>query len=200
MRTQEPASATIRDRVVDASRSCLAAQGLRRTTVDDIAAAAGVSRATLYRAFPGGRETILGAVVATEREALVVALRAAMSPATSLRDELVAGILAAARWLSDHAILQRLMFEEPVEVLTHLEFESMDATLAVAADTFAPLLSAHLEAPAALRAAEWVTRITVSYLLFPADGVDLTDPDEAATLVDRHVLPGVEALREDVRQ
>jgi AcrR family transcriptional regulator len=42
-------------RVVDAALRCLAREGLRGTTVDDIASDAGVSRATLYRAFPGGR-------------------------------------------------------------------------------------------------------------------------------------------------
>ena len=44
-----------RVRIVDAALRCLARQGIAKTTVDDIAREAGLSRATLYRAFPGGQ-------------------------------------------------------------------------------------------------------------------------------------------------
>ena len=45
---------------------CLAHQGTAKTTVDDIAREAGISRATVYRVFPGGKGEILAAVVDTE--------------------------------------------------------------------------------------------------------------------------------------
>jgi AraC-like DNA-binding protein len=43
-----------RVRIIDATLACLARHGTAKTTVDDIARQAGVSRATVYRAFPGG--------------------------------------------------------------------------------------------------------------------------------------------------
>ncbi|MGH9080390.1 MAG: helix-turn-helix domain-containing protein, partial [Acidimicrobiales bacterium] len=55
-----------RVRVIDATLDCLALHGTAKTTVDDIARRAGVSRATVYRAFPGGRDEMLSAVVDTE--------------------------------------------------------------------------------------------------------------------------------------
>ena len=55
-----------RVRIIDGTLACLARHGTAKTTVDDIARESGVSRATVYRAFPGGRDEILGAVVDTE--------------------------------------------------------------------------------------------------------------------------------------
>ena len=43
------------ERILDAAIACVAVQGVRATTVDDVAHAAGCSRATVYRTFPGGR-------------------------------------------------------------------------------------------------------------------------------------------------
>ena len=50
-----------RVRIIDGTLICLARHGTMKTTVDDIARRSGVSRATVYRVFPGGRDEILGA-------------------------------------------------------------------------------------------------------------------------------------------
>ena len=60
-----------RERVIDATLRCLARHGTIKTTVDDIAREASVSRATVYRTFPGGRDELLAAVVDTEVARLV---------------------------------------------------------------------------------------------------------------------------------
>ena len=44
--------------------------------------------------------------------------------------------------------------------------------------------------------AEWAARIVISYLVCPADGVDLTDEAEVRRLVRLFVLPGIRALGE----
>jgi len=129
------------DRVVASALRCLARTGLRAMTVDDVAADAGVSRATLYRAFPGGRDTILAAVVDAELARLLDVVRTATEAAPDLRGALVAGLRAAAAWLEGHEVLDRLMFDEPATLLTHLEFEQMDRTLAALTARVAPLLA-----------------------------------------------------------
>ncbi|MFV0496420.1 TetR/AcrR family transcriptional regulator [Mycobacterium sp.] len=49
----------IRSRILDGAESCLVRDGLQKTTIDDIAKAAGVSRATIYRYLEGGRDAII---------------------------------------------------------------------------------------------------------------------------------------------
>jgi len=181
------------DRVVASALRCLVRTGLRAMTVDDVAADAGVSRATLYRAFPGGRDTILAAVVDAELARLLDVVRTATEGAPDLRGALVAGLRAAAAWLEGHEVLDRLMFDEPATLLTHLEFEQMDRTLAALTARVAPLLARFVDPVLAERVGEWTARIAVSYLLFPADDVDLCEPRDVGWLVDRYVVPGVAA-------
>src|SRR5258708_14404929 len=85
------------ERIVDAALRCLGRWGLAKTTVDDVAREAGVGRATLYRLFPGGREALLDAVVASETATLWSRVDAPVALATSLKDVPVAGIVEARR-------------------------------------------------------------------------------------------------------
>ena len=55
-------------RVLDAAKSCLEKWGVDKVTIDDIAASAGVSRATLYRMFPGGKDVLFDALRVRELE------------------------------------------------------------------------------------------------------------------------------------
>ena len=73
-----------RVRIIDGTLACLARHGTVKTTVDDIARESGVSRATVYRAFPGGRDEILGAVVDTEMARLFSALGVCLGTAGDL--------------------------------------------------------------------------------------------------------------------
>ena len=57
-----PTPASAEDRVLDAATRCCDRWGMAKVTVDDIAAEAGISRATLYRLFPGGKEVLYEAL------------------------------------------------------------------------------------------------------------------------------------------
>ncbi len=184
-----------RVRVVDATLRCLARQGTNKTTVDDIAREAEISRATLYRAFPGGKDAVLGAVVETEVARFFSALAVEMGEAHDLEDVLVAGIVEAARRLSSHGALGYLLEHEPEVILPHLAFAEMDVVLLAASAFAAPFFGRWLDPDQATRAAEWAVRIVVSYLSCPAEGCDLTDPGDARHLVGTFVIPGIQALR-----
>ena len=56
----------VRERLLQATYDCVARWGLAKTTVEDAAREAGVSRATVYRYFPGGRDELISAVVGWE--------------------------------------------------------------------------------------------------------------------------------------
>lgn len=184
-----------RIRIVDAALRCLARQGTHKTRLDDVAREAGVSRATLYRTFPGGKDAVLAAVVETEAARFFSAVAVAMGEAHDLEDVLVAGMVEAARRLSGHPALGYLLAHEPDVVLPYLAFDRMDRLLLEAGDAAAPFFGRWLDPDQAARAAEWAARIVLSHLAAPRTGADLTDAGEARRLVDTFVIPGIQALR-----
>ena len=180
------------ERIVDAALRCVARWGLAKTTLDDVAREAGCARATVYRVFPGGREALFEAVVATESRRFFTRIASRAAEAGDLEDVLVAVIAEASRALSWHEALQFLLAHEPEAILPHLAFHHMDSVLRLIAAGGAPLLAAWLPDPeSAARVAEWIARIVISYLTSPSTGIDLCDPDSARAFVRRFVLPGV---------
>jgi AcrR family transcriptional regulator len=184
-----------RIRIVDATLACMASQGMAKTTLDDIAGWAGLSRATVYRAFPGGRDAIFGATVDTELARLFSLLGVVMGEAKDLEEVLVVGMVETARHFARHQALAYLLAHEPGVVLSHLAFDRMDHVLATASSFAAPFLGRWLEPDQAARGAEWAVRITLSYLLSESTRLDPTDRADVARIVSRFVLPGVLALR-----
>jgi AcrR family transcriptional regulator len=180
---------------VDAALRRIARQGTRKTTVDDLAREAGVSRATIYRVFPGGKDAVLAAVVETEAARLYSSLAVVMGEAHDLEDVLVDGMVEAAHRLSSHAALAHLLEHEPEVVAPYLAFDGMDRLLLSASGFIAPFFGRWLEPDQAARAAEWAVRIVLSYLATPSLGADLTDPDQARHLVGTFVIPGIQALK-----
>jgi AcrR family transcriptional regulator len=184
-----------RVRLVDGALRCLARQGIAKTTVDDIAREAGFSRATAYRAFPGGKDDILAAVVETEVARLFSSLAVVMGEANDLEDVLVAGMVESARQLRSHPALSYLLAYEPGAVLPQLTFAGQDRVLLVAGDLAAPFFARWLEPEQASRAAEWAVRIVLAYCSDQTTTTDLTDPAATRALVRAFVLPGILALR-----
>jgi AcrR family transcriptional regulator len=182
-------------RIVDATLRCIARWGLSKTTVDDIAREAGLGRATLYRLFPGGRDAVLDAVLATETGRFFGHLESCLTATESLEDALTVIVSEAGRALSDHRALQFLLAHEPEIVLPHISFQQFDAVLGVIAGNVGPLLARWLPADAgaevAPRGAEWLARIVLSYLCAPSPDVDLTDADSVRRLVRAFILPGL---------
>lgn len=183
-----------RVRVVDAALACLARYGTAKTTVEDVAREAGLSRATIYRTFPGGRDEILAAVVDTEAARLFSALGFRLGAASDLNDALVAGIVEASVRIRDHEALAYLVAHEPETILGHLAFEDSERLLRAASRFAAPFLARWLRPAEAARVAEWATRIVLSFAISPSDRTDLCDPEQAARLVETFVMPGVRAL------
>ena len=164
---------------------------MAKTTLDDIAYWAGISRATVYRAFPGA-DAIFAATVDTEIARVCSDLAVTLGAAHDLEEVLVSGIVETARRFADHRAIAFLLEHEPGVLLRHLCFDQMNRVLEIASTFGAPFLGRWLEPDQAARAAEWSARITFTYLSHDAKGViDPTDRDDVARLVSRFVLPGV---------
>jgi AcrR family transcriptional regulator len=185
-------------RILDAAVACIARVGVSKTTLDDVARAAGCSRATLYRYFPG-KPAVLGALVAREAVVLAAALQAASADAESLGDAVVAIVVAAAGWLASQPALNFVMAAEPELLLPHLAFDGADRVLRAAAPVVAPSLERFVGADASLRAGEWLARMILTYVCSPTDAVDLADPSSVRRLVTDFVVPGLTTVSDASR-
>lgn len=186
-------SATQEERIVDAALRCVTRWGVAKTTLDDVAREAGCSRATVYRLFPGGKDGLMVAVGHTEIARFFEGVGARMGEAATLEDVLVNGITEAGRRILGHKPLQYLLEHEPEAVLPRLAFSEMDQVLRTASEFAAPYLAKHIpDEDEALRAAEWVVRLVVSYSMTPAPGVSLEDEGSVRALVRAFVLPGLQ--------
>lgn len=181
------------ERICDAAVACVARWGIAKTTLEDVAREAGCGRATIYRTFRGGKAELLGAVLAREAARFRATVEGAMADAgDDLEDVVVAGVVAAARWLSGHEALQFLLAHEPDAVLPHVAFHRMGALFDAVAAFADPHLARFLpDADHRGRAAEWLARVVLTYATNPAGGVDVTDPAGTRRLVRTFVLPGL---------
>ena len=180
--------------VTDAALACFSRWGVAKTTLDDIAREAGVSRATVYRLFPGGKDVVLDAVAGRELARFFDGLRAELDrTSTDLEELLVAGVAYTTRAIREHAALQFLLAHEPEVILPLVAFDRLDVVLDHAAVFCGPWLEPHVGPEWAPRAAEWVTRMVLSYSLVPSDGFDLATEADARRFVRSFVLPGLTA-------
>jgi len=179
-------------RIVDAALRCIARWGVAKTTLDDVAREASCSRATIYRLFPGGKDSLLEAVVHVELSRFFAELGRRLDLAgDDLEEMLVAGITYAATSLADHEALQFVLAYEPEVILPRVSFTHADRVLAVVTAFAAPHLAPYVGEEEAPRAAEWLARIVLSYTLAPAAGVDVRDESSVRRLVRAFVLPGL---------
>src|SRR5207244_71690 len=64
MRGRSQPSST--ERLLQATFACVARYGIAKTTVEDVAREAGISRATVYRQFPGGKDQLVADTIRWE--------------------------------------------------------------------------------------------------------------------------------------
>lgn len=187
--TAEPA--TPEERIADALLDCIARWGLAKTTVGDVARAAGVSRATVYRLFPGGKDQILDAGARAAAARLADLLAAELGDEADLRAKVVGALHLSAEFLDRHEALTFLRQNEPVAVKQALAFDHLDALLDVVGPLFAPLFEPYLDPAEAGELGVWLARLIVSHLATPTGPVDLRSADAVAALVDSFILPGL---------
>jgi AcrR family transcriptional regulator len=188
-------SPSVQERVLEGTLVCIGRYGIARTTVDDVAQASGVSRATIYRHFPGGREQLVADTVAWETGRFFTRLGQAVADAADLCHLLEDALAFARQALAEHAVFQRVVQMEPERLLPLLTVDLL-RILPVISGFLEPYLereraAGRLRAGADVRrTADYVARMVLSCI--GASGVyDLDDPAEVRTLVREQLLAGV---------
>jgi AcrR family transcriptional regulator len=165
-----------------------------------VARQAKLSRATVYRVFPGGRDELIDAVVSWATVGFFTELRQQVRGATSLEAVMEQGITFAHRSIVEHQVLQRVMQTEPETLLPALTVESTRIRHGIAG-----FLTPYLEergladGVAVDEAADFLARMVLSYIAAPGRW-DLDDPLQVAQLVRAELLAGVVSGRAGVAE
>jgi AcrR family transcriptional regulator len=180
--------------VLDAAKRCCEKWGLSKVTIDDIAAEAGVSRATLYRLFPGGKDVLFDALRVRDTEEFLTRLRAHVALADGFEDLLVRCVVQATVELRADDHLALMLASEPGATANELTVAGLPRIIRIASLFLVPLVERHLPRRDASRLVELLARLVISYFLAPSDHVDLGDPASAKRFIRAFILPAFQPL------
>ncbi|MFD3652946.1 TetR/AcrR family transcriptional regulator [Streptomyces sp. 24-1644] len=191
--TETPPSDALSEQILDAAREQFMNHGVRRTTVDRIAARARVSRLTVLRRI-GGRDDLLAACLLREYRRFVVDVDEVITALPTREERLVEGFVAVLEHVREHPLVAGLLRIEPETVLPLLTAEHGPVLLALRGYLADRLR--HGECAARGRpetdtapAAELAVRIIVSFLLNPAGSFAIDDDAQLRLLARRCLVP-----------
>ncbi|OQR65675.1 TetR family transcriptional regulator [Streptomyces maremycinicus] len=183
-------------RILDAALEQFTLLGLRRSSVDDVAKRAGVSRVTVYRRFQT-KDKLVEETLLRELGRFFQRLDSAVAALPTMKERVVEGFVVALRHTRAHPLYGGLLRLEPEVVLPYLTVQggsSLSATVAY--------LTAHLRRAQQVEGrpgddprpvAELMVRVAVSFLLNPASCIEMEDEDQARAFARRYLAPLLDA-------
>ncbi len=180
------------DRVAAAALEEFAEHGIRRTSMEDIARHAGVSRMTVFRRF-ASKQRLVEVVIAREVHRGMQELDLLWEGAETLEDRLVAGFEFAGRYVRGHPLFDRLLRSEPEVLLPPLTLDG-GPVLELYRSLIAHRLQAEVNAGRAATTdidgvAEVIARLAISLLLTREGTITLDNPHSVRRLVNLTLLP-----------
>jgi len=167
------------DRILDVAGRCFADKGVARTSIGDIAKAAGCSRPTIYRYFED-RDALRRAFV--QREALRLAAKVLneVHAIKEPRERLVISIIRSIEEVRSNPILVSWFSNEDSHIASRVAGSSSAIeSLAIG------IISTENDAERELRA-RWIIRIILSLLTMPGH-----DAQEEREMIEKFVVPVV---------
>ena len=162
-----PASSTSREAILAATRQAIVERGPDKLTLSAVAAAAGVSRPTLYRWFPT-KDDLLAAISGYEEEQFDLGLRAVIGAHRSAAKRLDAALRYLVTYLDG-------LGPDPIGADPSFALQSLARSLPVQAESLVRLLGDALQQVPSVRggelsreqAAEMFLRVAYSHYLVP---------------------------------
>jgi len=173
---------------MEATARCCERWGVEKVTVDDIARESRVSRATLYRIFPGGRDTLFEARRVYELDQFFDRLLTGVEGADGLMELLARTISVATRELRADEHLAVMLATEPGAVLSDLTADGVPRIVRVATTYLVPLLDPYVPRDLGRRIIDVAARLVISYFLAPSDDIDLADEAQARAFIEPFVM------------
>lgn len=177
--------------VLDAVETCVEKFGWDKVTMDDVCSVAGVSRATVYRMFPGGRDVLFEAVRVRGLSNFFSVLSEKVAGASSLEDLLAGCITVAHAELVADQHLATMLATAPGETLGDLTVSGVSRIVRVATSFIAPLAEPFLAPDEAREIVEIMCRLVISLYLAPSPILDLADDATVRRLIRTYLVASV---------
>ena len=179
--------------VLDAAYDLFCRQGVQRSSVDEVARRAGVSRITVYRRFTS-KDALVEHVVRREFRRYIDQFLLDVSQASTVSERVVVGFVSSLRAMRSNPLIGGLMAAEP-ELVGPLVVGEGGTTLTVVAQFVAGQLRREQDAGNVSKAidvelvAEMMVRVSTSFLTTPGGLVDLDDDDRVGDIARRFLVP-----------
>lgn len=174
---------------------CVERTGVSGFSLEDVARESGLSRTSIYRHFPDGRQQLVTETAIWEMGRFWTAVAESVADLDCLEDRLVHGLVVGSERINSSRIMANLM-DPDLDELANALGPAEPLVDAVIRDYMASLLEAE-ERAGHLRpgvdvsaAADYLTRMVLSVISSPA-GVDLTDEAATRELVRREFTAGI---------
>lgn len=187
-----------RARVLDAAYEQFARLGIRKSTMDDVARRAGVSRITVYRRF-ATKDVLVEHVVRREFRRYFDQFLVDIQRAETVADRVVLGFVSSLRAIRRNPLIGGLIETEPDLLVPSLISDGR--TLATVRQFVAGQLRREQHAGNVSNeldtelVAEMMVRISTSFLAIPSHVIDLDDDEQLAAVARRFLVPMLEPDR-----
>ena len=182
-----------RTRILDAARDQFSRMGIQRSTMEDVARRAGVSRITVYRRF-ANKDVLVEHVVRREFRRYFDQFLIDIEQAETVADRVVLGFVSSLRAIRRNPLIGGLMSAEPTLVVSSMVSDD-GRTLATVRAFVAGQLRREQRAGNVNDdldidlVAEMMVRVSASFLAIPSHVVDLDDDEQIAAVARRFLVP-----------
>lgn len=162
--------------------------GIAKTTVDDVSRVAGLSRATVYRYFPDGKDQVITEAITWAVGQFFTELAEAVEDAPDFATMLERALLHAHDAVENHEVLQKVLETEPQRLLPQLT-QAAPMVQGAVRGYFEERLAGERLRPGVDpgRAADWLSRMGLSFII-SGGARDMSNPDDVRRLVREELL------------
>jgi len=178
--------------LLDAAHELFCRRGIQRTTMEEVARAAGLSRITVYRRV-SSKEALVEQVVLREFRRYLDRFLVDIAPARTAEERVVLGFVSSLRAIRTNPLIGHLMAAEPQALVPMLG--RTGRTLALVSQFVAGQLRREQAAGNVDESvdvdvvAEVMVRLTTSFLLTPSHQLDLDDDAAMGEVARRYLAP-----------